>query len=101
MIAVRWGMRGFCEYEPKRLPGGASGGDYMVCAGGYPREALPTFAAAEARAWDLAWFEPESDFTIYEVETGIHFDLPKAARTDEGVMPAVFDAAFERGHPMR
>ena len=51
---------------------------YMVCVGGYPRATMPTFAEAAARARDLTWFEPDDDLSIYEVETGIHFDIHAA-----------------------
>ncbi|MCW2283690.1 hypothetical protein M2323_001878 [Rhodoblastus acidophilus] len=72
----------------------------MVCVGGYPRAALPSFAAAERRAWDLLRVEPLCDVSIYEVETGIHFDVPDIPRLEEGVMPGVFDAFFGL-HEMR
>lgn len=86
-------MRDFLEFGT-RLAREKAPGKYMVCVGGYPREALPTFAAAERRAWDLLRVEPKGDFSIYEVETGIHFDIPESPELDEGVMPGVFDAFF-------
>jgi hypothetical protein len=94
-------MRGYCEFEPRAPQDDAAPGKYMVCVGGYPREAAPTFAAAEARACDLLRFAPEGDVSIYEVETGIHFEVAQSPRLDEGVMSGVFDAFFERVHQMR
>jgi len=73
---------------------------YMVCVGGYPRETARSLAEAEARAWDLARIEPDADWSVYEVETGIHFDI-FVPGLDEGVMTGVFDAFFERVHQMR
>lgn len=93
-------MLGFREFE-LGSQGEKSQGKYMVCVGGYPREAASTFAEAEARACDLLWFEPDGDFSIYEVETGIHFDVPKRPRSDEGVMPGGCDAYFARFREMR
>jgi hypothetical protein len=98
LIAVGDGMRDFGEFEPSsaddRSRDEKALGKYMVCVGGYPREALSTFAEAEARAWDLLRFEPRGDFSIYEVETGIHFDVAEIPRLEEGVMPGVFDGFF-------
>lgn len=70
---------------------------YMVCVGGYPHATMPTFAEAAARAWDLSWFEPEDDLSIYEVETGIHFDFPRSRHEASEVF---FGLPFDFGFPM-
>jgi hypothetical protein len=57
-------------------------GKYMVYVGGYPRETMPTFEEAAARAWELSSFEQDDDFSIYEVDTWIHFDVPRSPRGD-------------------
>lgn len=91
-------MRDFWKAEPssadEKSRSEKVSGKYMVCVGGYPREALPSYAAAESRAWELLRLEPRGDFSIYEVETGIHFDVPEIPRLDEGVMPGIFDGFF-------
>jgi hypothetical protein len=53
---------------------------------------MSSFEAAVARAWELSWSESGDDFSIYEVETGIHFEVP---------LSPPFDAAFDGGHRMR
>ena len=70
---------------------------YMVCVGGYPRATMPTFAEAAARAWDLSRFEPDDDVSIYEVETGIYFDIPRSPRGDSEVC---FGLPVDFGFPM-
>ena len=51
-------------------------GRYIVCSGGYPLARLPTFAAAAAQARVLGCFMSNGEISIYEVETGIHYDVP-------------------------
>jgi hypothetical protein len=73
---------------------GASGRDgafkYLVCAGGYPLAKRPIFAAAANLARAFAWIMPDSDVTIYEIETGIHFDVPICRRLPE-IAPTNFE----------
>jgi hypothetical protein len=94
-------MRGFDEFEPDARRRGKASRKYMVCVGGYPRDSAPTFVEAEARAWDLLLSEPDGDFSIYEVATGIHFNAPQRPRLDEGLMPGVFDSYFDCLNEMR
>lgn len=89
-------MRGFDEAVSESAQGGAPGA-YMVCIGGYPRESAPSFAAAAARALTMARFEADADFPIYEVETGIHFDVPLDPRFDPGVAPSAFEPFWLAG----
>ncbi|MBB4196617.1 hypothetical protein GGD83_000388 [Rhodoblastus sphagnicola] len=58
----------------------------MVCIGGYPRVIVDSFAEAAAQASEMSWRHPDGDFTVYEIETGIHFDLPCGSRLDDGYM---------------
>ncbi len=55
---------------------GNSAEKFMVCAGGYPVSKLPTFAAAAAHARMVLIYRSDEDISIYEVATGIHFDIP-------------------------
>jgi hypothetical protein len=57
---------------------------FIVCAGGYPLSRLPTFAAAAEQASAFVRFMPSGEFSIYDVETGIHFDVPAKGRFDGG-----------------
>jgi hypothetical protein len=52
--------------------------DYAICVGGYPLAYRPTFAAAAeaARAAMSARRRAAEDVSIYEVRTGIHFEVP-------------------------
>ncbi|MCW2283357.1 hypothetical protein M2323_001229 [Rhodoblastus acidophilus] len=50
---------------------------FIVCAGGYPLSHQSTFAAAADQARVFVKFMPSSEISIYEVETGIHFDVPE------------------------
>jgi hypothetical protein len=94
-------MRGVNEFEAEARRSGKAPGAYMVCAGGYPREAAATFAQAAARASDLLRYEPDADLSIYEVETGIHFNVAGGPEPDDGFMPGVFDAFFDRVRQLR
>ena len=85
-------MRGYDGSEPRSRRGDSRAGEYVLCVGGYPRQAMSSFEAAVARAWELSWSESGDDFSIYEVETGIHFEVP---------LSPPFDAAFDGGHRMR
>lgn len=53
---------------------------FIVCAGGYPLSRLPTFAAAAEQASVFVKFMPSGEISIYEVETGIHFDAAETGR---------------------
>jgi hypothetical protein len=80
-----------CEFGVATLAG--SGGEpfaekYVVCAGGSSLGRLPTFAAAAARARGFRRFAPADEISIYEVETGIHFDVPTEPRFDGCMAPA-------------
>jgi hypothetical protein len=61
-------------------------GKYLVCVGGYPIMKLPSFSAAveAAQAKISNWLGPEDDFSIYQIDTGIHFDIPCDPRFDDG-----------------
>lgn len=53
---------------------------FIVCAGGYPLSRPATFAAAAKQASAFVRFMPSGDISIYEVQTGIHFDVPATDR---------------------
>lgn len=56
---------------------------FVVCLGGYPVIDQPTFAAATEAAWAMLSREGGAvdDVSIYEIQTGIHFDLPIGPRS--------------------
>jgi hypothetical protein len=62
---------------------------FIVCAGAYPLSRLPTFAAAAEQASAFVRFMASGEISIYEVETGIHFDVPSRGRFD-GVQVETF-----------
>jgi len=59
--------------------------NYAICVGGYPLAYHSTFAAAaEAAKAALPRRDGlDDDISIYEVETGIHFEVPAACRIDD------------------
>jgi len=59
--------------------------NYAICVGGYPVVYKPTFAAAAeaARATMIRRRDAPGDVSIYEVETGIHFEVPRGPRPDD------------------
>lgn len=74
-------------------------GEYLVCVGGYPVANLPSFSAAAkaAQARMSKRFGSDDDFSIYEIETGIHFDVPHGSRLDDSFLPAAFELTFNVG----
>ena len=92
-------MRGCGVAENDWSASEKSVGKYLLCVGGYPLAKLPSFtAAAEAaqeRMSDL--FELNDDFSIYEIETGIHFEVPRGSRFDGGQPPEAFELLFSGG----
>jgi len=75
-------------------------GKYMVCIGGYPTATLDSFADAADRAREMVWRHPDGDFSIYEIETGIHFDLPRASHPENDFMAILHrlaDESFQAG----
>lgn len=75
-------MRGYDAAEDDCARSENSTGKYLVCAGGYPLASLPSFEAAarEAQTRQLIWSGTGDDLSIYEVETGIHFGVPRRSR---------------------
>jgi hypothetical protein len=56
---------------------------YLVCEGGYKHVEASTFQDAVGLAKRIRWFSPDGAFSIYEVKTGIHFDVPKNTIFDD------------------
>ncbi|MCW2285508.1 hypothetical protein M2323_003349 [Rhodoblastus acidophilus] len=68
--------------------GGAEHGEksderYFVCDGGYRVGEAATFEEAVTLAKRLRWLSPDGAFSIYEVRTGIHFEVPRSTFTDD------------------
>lgn len=61
---------------------------YLVCEGGYTRGEAPTFQQAVTMAKRMRWFSPEGAFSIYEVRTGIHFEVPTNTVFDDLILMA-------------
>ncbi len=73
-------------------------GKYIVCVGGYPRSEASTYREAVTLAKKMRWFAPDGAFSVYEVDTSIHFDVPESFFLDElAVLPnAAPDTATTR-----
>jgi hypothetical protein len=52
---------------------------YLVNCGGRPRQSAPTLERAHEIARELAAAGSEGLITIYEIETGIHFNVQTGA----------------------
>ncbi|PPQ36935.1 hypothetical protein SAMN06265338_10987 [Rhodoblastus acidophilus] len=72
---------------------------YLVCEGGYKHGAASTYQDAVALAKKMRWFSPEGAFSIYEVQTGIHFDVPKNTIFDDLTLLTMPTAPFEAALP--
>jgi hypothetical protein len=82
-------MLGFDEPKVNSNRDFASDHKYMVCAGGYPLATMNTFAAAVARARQLRRLGSDYDYSIYEVDTRIHFDVSTTPSLDDDASPMV------------
>ena len=60
-----------------------SGKQYVVCEGGYRQVEASTFQDAVGLAKRIRWFSPDGAFSIYEVQTGIHFEVPNNTIFDD------------------
>jgi hypothetical protein len=70
-------------------PDGKATGEFMVCDGGYPRAESSSFVDALMVARKMQRFAPDNQFSIYQVSTGIHFDVLGGSFLDECPQPSI------------
>jgi hypothetical protein len=72
-------MYEFVPSPPVAESGAASPPEFIACLNGYPQASATTFESAVALAQEFWLFTSEQTLSIYEVQTGIHYDLDLAA----------------------